>query len=198
MLPDYPEIKKDVGEFVMHFMQMRIAYHSGFVGQIKRTVIPEGDHNRLIRSDGTVDDTRPEKVAGNETIPVDPKIGLSFDDALQKLDSIAKQIAQQQSKVVFERLREVTDKTGNVVNVKMEEFSLKTLNDMLERMPIEFDDKGNPRLPSIVCGPEMWKKVMDRRAEIESDQLEKRRMDEIMATKREDFRVRESRRRLVS
>jgi len=197
MLPDFVEVKKRVHELLMHYMQGRVQHHLGFMSQVPRVVIPEGQHNRLVRSDGSVDDTKLKKVQGSEEINTDPKNGLHFKAVLQKLDAIAKQIADEQQRQMFARINEVTEKTGNVTKAPLKEFGLKHLNDMLEKIEIEFDEKGEPRLPSMICGPKMAESIMARREQIESDTVEKARKAEILARKKEAFRAREGRRRLV-
>ena len=197
MLPDFVQVKQRVHELLMHFMQGRVRHHLGFMSQVPRVVIPEGQHNRLVRSDGSVDDTKLRRIQGSEEISTDPKKGLHFDEVLQKLDAIAKQMADEQQRQMFARINEVTEKTGNVTKAPLKDFGLKHLNDMLEKMQIDFDEKGEPRLPSMVCGPKMADSIMARREEIEADVGEKARKAEILDLKKEEFRARESRRRLV-
>ena len=197
MLPDFVQVKQRVNDLLMHYMQGRVRHHLGFMSQVPRVVIPEGQHNRLVRSDGSVDDTKLKKIQGSEEIDTDPKKGIHFDAVLQKLDTIAKQMADEQQRQMFLRINEVTVQTGNVTKAPLKEFGLKHLNDMLEKIEIDFDEKGEPRLPSMVCGPEMAKSIMSRREDIEKDVVEKARKADILAQKKEEFRARESRRRLV-
>ena len=169
----------------------------GFFANIPTVPIHEGGHNRLVREDGTVDDTSLRKITGKTTLPNDPKMGLNIANVLNSIDAVAKQMAQQNQIHMFKRVDEVTKETGNRFDLKGEPMTAKVLNDMLEAMYIAFDRNGEPILPSFVCGPEAAKNLIARKEAIESDVAEKRRHDDILAKKREEFYDRESNRRLV-
>ena len=42
---------------------------------------------------------------------------------------------------------------------KKQPLNLDVLNDMLEKMHVDFDDQGNPRLPTLLVPPEMVETV---------------------------------------
>lgn len=197
MLPDFPDTKSKVDEMLRCYIQSRLLFHLGFMGQVPRVAVPEGCHNRLLRADGSVDDTEMKHIAGHESIDTSPQAMSDVQAVFKKLDSIAEQIAKQQVQHMYRRITEVTEKTGNVLKTKMSEIGLKTLNDMLEKVQIDFDRNGEPHLPSIVCGKEMFDRFMAQSDAAETDTMEKSRMEDILARKREEYRDRENRRRLV-
>ena len=62
---------------------------------------------------------------------------------------------------------------------------------------IDFDEKGNPILPTIVLHPDMMKRIEGKLAEWESDPELQARRKNILAKKKEEWRDRESNRKLV-
>ena len=197
MLPDFPEMKKQVDEMLSYYIQSRIVFHLGFMGQVPRIAVPEGRHNRLIRADGTIDDSQMKPIGGKESVDTSTEGMLDIQAVLKKLDSIAEQIATQQARHMYKRIEEVTEKTGNVLKTKMSKTGLGTMNDMLEKVQIDFDKSGKPHLPTMVCGKELFDRFMAQRDAAAADTVQKSRMEDIIVRKREEYRDRESRRRLV-
>lgn len=197
MLPDFPKTKKMIGELLMHYLQRRVLFHMGYMGQIPRIVVPEGRGNRLIRADGTTDDVPMNRISASAEVNADPAYGLDFAQQLRHLDDIAEQLAKQQVRAAIQRVDEVAEEAGNVLHFPGGQLDMKALNDLLETVDVDFDGEGNPIMPSVLCGPEIFKKSVERREEIESDEAEKSRQKAILARKKEEYRARESRRRLV-
>lgn len=198
MLPDFPEIKKQLDALLSNYIQHRVRFHLGFMSQIPRKIVPEGCHTRLIRADGSVDDVKMQQACGTEHMDTPPENMPDMRVVLSKLNSIAEQIARHQARYLYKRVAEVTEKTGNVVQAKKSEIGLKTLVDILERIQIEFDATGKPILPSVVCSKEMFEQFMVQGDTAFADSVQQARMDEVIARKREEYRDRESRRRLVN
>jgi hypothetical protein len=198
MLPDFPEIKQHVHQFLMHYLDNRCRYHMGVLRLVRSVSIPEGSHTKVTRPDGTTDEPKMERAEVGLFASSDPRKGLSFEEVLKSLDDAARQMAEKQTQMMFRRIDEVTKETGNVSDLAGQPFTAKALNDMLERLDIPFDPQGKPCIPPLVCNPKTAEELISRKTEIESDLAEKRRFVEIIARKRQEFRDRESNRKLVS
>jgi len=196
MLPDFPDIKNQVTPILMNYLNNRVRFHMGFFGEIPIVPIPEGSHTKLLRADGTCDDTPLEKAQGKISVETSPQGGLSFQSVLKSIDDVAQQMAQQEKQMLFRRINQVTEETGNVIDARSQPLSAKILNDSLKMMHIEFTDDGEPHLPSLVVHPDVAKRLMEHK-DTEEDAVEKERHDQIIARKREEFFARESRRKLV-
>lgn len=85
---------------------------------------------------------------------------------------------------MFSTLTQVTDFTGNVVDGKGKGLSHEMLIEMLEKIHIDFDQDGNPLLPSIVIHPDMAKNFEKLKAD---EDLYKSRFDEIINRKRDAY-----------
>ena len=69
--------------------------------------------------------------------------------------------------------------------------------DMLEKIHIDFDKNGQPRMPNMVIHPDTLERIRPKLAEWEADPAIKKRRIEILAKKKEEWRDRESNRKLV-
>jgi len=196
MLPDFPDIKNQISPILMNYLNRRVRFHLGFFGEIPMVPIPEGSFTKLVRADGTCDDTPLEKAQGKISVDTTPNGGLSFEAVLKSIDDVAQQMALQEKQMLFRRINQVTEETGNVIDARNQPLSAKLLNDSLEMMHIEFSDDGKPHLPSLVVHPDVAQRLMEHK-ETEEDVIEKERQDQIIARKREEFFARESRRKLV-
>jgi hypothetical protein len=198
MLPDFPEIKQHMHQFLKHYLDNRLRCHMGVLRLVRRVSAPEGGHTKLIRPDGTTDEPKMENAEVGLFASTDPRKGLSFEEVLRSFDDAARQMAEKQTRMMFTRIEEVTKETGNVLDRRGQPLTAKALNDMLERLDIPFDRHGKPCIPTLVCNPKTAQELMSRKTEIESDLAEKRRFEEIVIRKRQQFRDRESNRKLVS
>lgn len=98
---------------------------------------------------------------------------------------------------LYEKLDKITQETGNVVNTGGKPLTHDLFLDLIEKMHIEFDEKGEPRMPSLNAGSEMFAHLQREMPKWHSDPVFQTRWKAIMDRKREDFREREACRRLV-
>lgn len=93
---------------------------------------------------------------------------------------------------VFKGIEEITNATGNVVNAGGKPFSWDHFNDVIEKMSLEFDDDGNPLLPTMVVHPNQFEKIKS----IEPTPEQLSRKSEIIERKRAEFYAQKRTRRL--
>lgn len=97
------------------------------------------------------------------------------------------------TKTMFATLSQVTDFTGNVIDGKGKGLSHEMLLEMLEKIHIDFDQEGNPLLPSIAIHPDMAKSFEKLKAD---EALYKVKFEEIITKKREAYYAEKGSRRL--
>lgn len=185
-------------ERLMNYFNRRLLMHQGFMGEVPRRIYPEGNRGRMIREDGSHDEATPKRFGSTITTDTRPDKIPTLSDVLAKIDKMAEDMATQQVKHFYTVINEATEKTGNVTHGNFKKDGAKVFNDAFEKLTIDFDDGGKPRLPSLVVGPELFETLMQQKEAIETDTAENERMKEIIARKREEFRARESNRKLVS
>lgn len=106
---------------------------------------------------------------------------------LAKLDKLAENYLASFMPQVFAAISEVTDAVGNTVDAGGKPFSAALFLELLERMDVEFDETGTPRL-QIIVHPDT------KIPELTED--EQRRIDEALERKRQQFLARRRSRQL--
>lgn len=113
-----------------------------------------------------------------------------------KIPEVAKEFVKERSKLVFEKMEEVTQKTGNVVNANSP-ITPQIILDALEKIQFDFDEYGNPILPSLILHPDQYERIKDEIPKWESDEGLRKRHRELIEKKRQEWIDRENNRKLV-
>lgn len=106
---------------------------------------------------------------------------------------LAQELLADIKKMMFKTLTQVTDFTGNVVNGKGKGLSHEMLIELLEKIHIDFDQEGNPMLPTMVMSPDMAKNFAKLKSQ---ESLYKTRYEEIINQKRKAYYAEKGCRRL--
>ena len=155
----------------------------------------EAHHTRVDNTKSTTDYKLSEfsfTLTRDELKDPDPSI------VFQKLFDLGRQIGQDQTKRMLEVINEAADEVGNVIHADGELTQDKFL-DIFRTVAMDFDPETLELLPgfSFVMHPEMARKIVPRVQEWEKDPEFNARYESVMATKREEWRDREARRKLV-
>ena len=116
---------------------------------------------------------------------------------LDKIDEAAEEMARQLGKFYYEEIARLADEGDHVIAVDANSFSIDSFFDMLERIEMDFDEAGNPDEIMAPVHPEHFPAVAKIMARAAEDPETDRRYHAIMERRREEFRVRESNRKLV-
>lgn len=122
---------------------------------------------------------------------------MSLDEFLKVPYDAGRELAEQMARHLFAELDKVTEETGNVIDLKGESLRFEHFLSMLEKISIEFDERGRARLPTAVLGSALYEQLQRDLPVWESDPSAHARMAEILSAKKEQFREREAYRRLV-
>jgi hypothetical protein len=134
-------------------------------------------------------------------VPIEVKIedipGLVGDRLLERVDAIAEEAARQVSQVTFRKMDEITREAGMAVDAAGSPPTQEIWLKMFQKMEMDFDPKtGRPEV-TMIMHPVMAEAMKKLWSEWENDTVFMKRYDEILAEKREEWRDRESRRKLV-
>jgi hypothetical protein len=139
-------------------------------------------------------DSAPSDVAhgASSSIGVESVFTESFDAILSgdvdawvaMLDEQASKATVQIEKQFFEFINRVTDEAGQTVDARGQPLSHDPLNDMLEKIHIDFDQEGKPELPTMVVHPKQFEKLKAL-GNPTAEQLKRR--EEIIERKRREF-----------
>lgn len=199
MLPDFPKAKKKLTEMLLMRFRNRSKQHMGPFGQARVKAIHEGKGAWILkREDGSIDDRGRLKETGVDmTFEKDEMEKLSFEDVLKKFDQAADEMGKKISGDMYQSLNDILEETGNKIDGRGEPFSVDKFFEVFDKIFINFDENGEPQLPSIVAGPELVARIQSVLAEIYTDAKNKERYDQIIERKRQEWRDRENSRKLV-
>jgi len=93
---------------------------------------------------------------------------------------------------IFGRINEITENAGQVIDAGGRPFSGALFLELLEKIQIDFDDNGKPRMPTLIVSPEM----AERLAQNPPTPDEMRQFDALIEKKRKEFYARRRVRKL--
>jgi hypothetical protein len=197
MLPDLPRLKEDVQKVIDRYLQFQVNSRLGIFGEAPKHIIQEGNRMRMIRADGSVDESEFKHASAEISLTLDEIPTLTVQARIEKLNDIAEQMAGQVSRLLFGTLNEVLDKAGQVVDQKGRPLDAESVFNVLENMHLEFDETGKHKGLSIVVPPALAPKAERVMAQIDADPALRKRHEEIMNRKWMEWRDREASRKLV-
>lgn len=193
MLPDWPELKKEIRSRLDRYVYLRMGEDNPFFQEVSRHQIFEGTQLATHRASGEKDASRLKEISAEFALKNEEASTLTLQGLLDKLDAVAQELAKGHGAFVTETMREVTERTGNTVAGKL---GLSTILEAIEKMHIEFDEEGDNRL-CFVIHPSMRKAVERADAEFRSSPEQQEQLNEAMRRKYLDWRAREADRALV-
>lgn len=196
MLPDYPKVKRKIEEDINTFLQ-NLAREDPLLMLIKEEQQFEGNRMSLRTESGKLDQSYYKEIGGEYKIKREDVIIKGPMAYIENIKKMAEDIKRQKAKLLFDEIKESVDKTGNIVNGKGQPFTFELLMQVLEKVWVDFNEKGNPIMPAIVVPPESGVKLKQKLTEWEANPKYKKRFDEIIEKKRKQWHDRESNRKLV-
>ena len=190
MLPDYLKIKEKLNKKITHTMQKSVLLHLGPLVDGPTFRFFEGNKAIIIREDGSIGEMNPEKMEVHQEIKSTELEGMNHEMVLDKINTMAKEMAEKQTKLVYEKMIKTAEETGNVTNSIGGSFSVDSILEALEKMHIDFNQEGQPNGLTFVTNPNS---PIEEVLQIANDP----RYQVLIERKREEWRVRENNRKLV-
>ena len=197
MLPDYPDVKKKIDEWLNEFIAQHSNAAMGSFSEIRTKTQFEGHAMRITREDGAVEEMPFHHVTSEINIDLREVEGLSINDMLAKVVDTAHEMAQQKGQIIIEGVEEATTRLGNSFDAGGQPLSLDLLLQIMRPIEIDFDENGQPMMPRIVGVPGLEERARVLLAEAESSPEQKRDLDALIEEKRREWHDRESSRKLV-
>jgi hypothetical protein len=198
MLPDFPKLKERLLRLAW-FEHRRRVEADGLVGAISAVPYFEGRRFATGDVDGYVEQSVPEVTS----IPYEIERAAIIERGLDALNDSLKKATELQIQAMHEMLfrkhSEAVARVGNQVDAGGQPFSADLYFKMLEAVQIDFDDHGRPDTSSIrlVMDPDQAQRVQPLMERWKNDEEFQRRYRKIMIKKRDEWRDRESNRKLV-
>jgi hypothetical protein len=197
MLPDFPTQKEKLLRLLTDYHERRHEAHLGFLSSIPAYRNHEGDQWSLERADGTSDDINYQSIEATLTLRRDEIPSMTWENLQKKIDAVAEEMARQQSVKIFEDIQKTVDDVGNTISAEGGSVTKELFLEMLRRVWIDFDEAREPIMPAIVMHPNAWEAHGATMKSWEEDPDFKAQQHAIITQKREEWRVRESCRKLV-
>ena len=178
-------------------MQRKITEQAPMAGRIPHFRQWEGSELSYEDYPGNIRTSSPQEVKAAFTIPRNLPPLKTIQQVFEALGSAAQDMARQSETMFFQKLDESTRESGNALDAGGRPFGPAILLETLDKIWIDFDENGRPEMPTMVLHPDLFNSIKDRLPEWESDPdfIKKRR--EIIERKKEEWRDRESHRKLV-
>lgn len=192
MLPDFPKIKDELKEKFLETIENEIT-KDPLLSQIQRHPIQEGNKLTSSTIDGYSQTVDYPELASKFEIKHDEVIEKGPEAIFSKIPEIAKDMIKQQSQQIFKTMEEATKKTGNILETKSQPLSPDLVLEALKKLPIDFDEAGNPIYPTLVVSPDQFEKIQNWQIDPEFRKKQK----ELIEQKRKEWIDRENRRQLV-
>lgn len=196
MMPDFPIAKRAVAVAQEKYFQFAVTKHlGGFFGAIPRRALKEGQAMRQEYNKAMIHETAMTPIQSSLSLTTDEVIINRFI-IFEKLWETASDFARQQVQMTIRNIDEVTSLTGNVIDSRGD-YTVEHFFQSIERVSIDFDEDGNPKMPGIVGSPETVEKIISVLKATEHLPESKARMESIMALKKKQWNDRENNRKLV-
>lgn len=115
----------------------------------------------------------------------------------EKIPTLAEDMAAQREKALFEKMHDVTERTGNVVEGDGKGLTPELIMETLKKIDISFDEHGNPIMPTLIVSPDVLKKMGENTDLWKETPEMQQKMVELIETKRREWDDRQNRRKLV-
>jgi hypothetical protein len=190
LLPDYPHFKDLFKRFCDRELQQRTEARLGPLFQeIGKRRQFEGDRSQVQRpGEQTPDETEYRTSEGAFSFRLDEIPTLTIDDLVRRIDAVAEDMARSFSKNMFSSMDRTLEKYDRVM--KLGPPSPEALLTMISNSEVSFDEEG-PTF-KIVVPPSLLDAAQDAAARLMNDPELNKRYTELMATKWEEWRARET------
>jgi hypothetical protein len=196
MLPDYPSIKRKIKKKFVEAVEKEIQ-KDPLLSTIKSHHVREGDRLTSSSIDGYSESVEYKTMTAKFEITKEEIINKGPDAIFSKVDELAKEMVKQKSQLIFNKMEEVTERTGQVVDAKSKPLSPQLILEGLEKVAIDFDEYGKPIFPSLVLSHDQYEKIKDKIPKWEADPEFQKKHKELIEKKRQEWIDRENCRKLV-
>lgn len=193
MLPDFLKTKEKLRRKLDYTLKHAILSHIVPIDDIPESISFEGNKTVTIYEDGSVSKTDPKDIDVKLAAKSADVETMTHEMVLEIIDRLAKKIAEEQKKLFYEEIGRSAAEVGNVISGDGNSLTIDMLYQMLEKIPRDFDERGNPTELRVAVSPSLFSSIANIISQAEADP----RFHALIEQKKEEWRVRESNRKLV-
>jgi hypothetical protein len=197
VLPDFPGFKQKLQQRLLVRFDQKRTSELGAFGETPAFSLQEGKRLILTNTDGVERETEFKHAGAEIRVSVEDLATLTLDQLVAKFEQAGTEIAKQQHEHAMNELTKAVDSVGNRLDARGETLATEHILRMLELISIDFNEAGQPRLPTMVVHPDQARGATEAAERIQTEPALRERFERMISQKREEWRVRESRRKLV-
>lgn len=197
MLPDFPVQKARLLEFWNRFFVQKHHEYLGYFSEFPSYSQHEGNRWIVEREDGTISESGYEPIEAGFSVHVDEVPNLTPEKIARKIDTAAQEMARQMVQGILEDIGHAVNESGRTADAGERPFTKELFLKGIDSIELSFDESGKPVMPTVIMHPKLWETIKDDVKIWEQDPEFKARFNQIIERKREAWRARESRRKLV-
>jgi len=201
VLPDFPALKAKFNERVIHPRMLAVEVsRMGPFAASPHMIIHEGGSdaiNEVVHEDGTVDHSSLAKAEVKVEQDLRELEKATPAALFDKLDKIAGEMGSKMLARNMEKLHSILEAADRGVDMRGKPLTADAVLDVWRGMLISFDDRGEPRMPTVIAHPDTAKRLMELLEKAKNDEGFNRRYLELIEQKRMEWRAREASRILV-
>ncbi len=195
MLPDFPKIKESIRKAVNAYLRTS-AKQDPLFSDILEEIHFEGNRMVSHTMGGDVHESNYKEFGSQYTVKDDDIIEKGIGAFVEHFEKTTEEIKKQKSHLLFEKMDQSAEITGNKVDVQGE-LTFEHFLQMIRKIWIDFDEEGKPHMPNLVMHPQTAAKWAAKFKAWEADPENKKKFDELMKAKKAEWDDRESNRKLV-
>jgi hypothetical protein len=197
VLPDFPAQKAILRKRVNAVIQAAMRKRHPMIAIVRPRQQHEGRSFTVSQGGTTPRPTEFLEVSSTVTLRRSSVADMREAEVESLLLTLVDDLARQQAESLLEELSTAAEQGSRAVQSGTGPLTPELLLQTLERIDVSFDESGQPRMPTALMPPDAAAKLLEEGPAWEKDPEFQRRWNEIMARKREEFRVREASRKLV-
>jgi hypothetical protein len=195
MLPRIASLDSEFSDALTSYVRQR-SRRDGLIREIRSHVVHEGAASAIQRSPTDSEKTKMFAAEAETTMHFDDIESVDVNYIIGKANEIADQFGRQFSQSIFQTMDEATAKTGQRVDARGSPLTNDLIIEMLSKMPIDFEKSPHGDL-SIVTSPQMVPRFQALERELDANPELRKKMNDLMDEKRNEFREREINRNLA-
>src|SRR6267142_421421 len=186
MLPDFPKLRIELSRKLRSDFKKQTDLRAPLVAEIKVVAQHEGKGGSYETEDGEIKRIEPQEMSVQVDSPAASGPSFGYEDALRMVHEAAEEMARKQTRTLFATLNEAVEAVGNSFDAQGQPLSAELILKMWERMQIDFDEQGNPKMPTLVFNPVQKPNVEEQFRRLKHEPQLRKRRQEIMNRKRLD------------
>lgn len=181
----------------MRYLHNKHQEYLGYFSTIPSYTHHEGDAWGLSSEDQPSPQYSYDEISSQFSVKNDEVPYLTPDKIRKRLDEAAQDMARQLVEKTTSAIKKSATEAGTAIDAGGKTLSMDMVLESLGKLEWAFEDDGTPHKPALLLHPELWEKTKDDFAEWEANSIFQQRYGQIAQQKWDEWRVRESNRKLV-